>query len=99
MDAFFGLDTPTAGDRDTALLTTTHDPVELSILRSILDTEQIPYRVLERGSGGIAKVIAGYSTLGTDIFVPTACLEAARELLDAYRNGEVVEDGETPDEV
>jgi hypothetical protein len=29
---------------------------------------------------------------GTDIFVPTEVLEQAQELLDAYRNGEVVED-------
>ena len=97
MDAFFGLDKPMEAGKDTALLTTVHDSVELSIIRSILEGENIPYRVLERGSGGVVKVIAGYSMFGTDVFVPADMLETAQELLDAYRNGEVVEDESTED--
>ena len=97
MDAFFGLDKPMEAGKDTALLTTVHDGVELSIIRSILEGENIPYRVLERGSGGVVKVIAGYSMFGTDVFVPADMLETALELLDAYRNGEVVEDEDAED--
>ncbi len=92
MDRLFGLDQPVSGDEYTAHLTTAHDNVELSILRSILEGEEIPYRVRERGSGGVVKVIAGYSMYGSDIFVPAALLEKATELLDAYRNGEVIEE-------
>ena len=100
MDSLFGLDRPASYDEYTAHLTTVHDPVELGIVRSILDAEKIPYRVRERGSGGIVKVIAGYSMYGTDIFVPAEVLPAAQELLDAYRNGVIVEeDGEDTDEV
>lgn len=92
MDSLFGFDKPSAHDEYTAILTTVHDPVELGILRSILEAEKIPYRVRERGSGGMVKVIAGYSMFGTDILVPAEALATAEELLDAYRNGEVVED-------
>ena len=92
MDSLFGFDKPTPTDEFTAILTTTYDPIELSIIRSILEGEKIPYRVRERGSGGMVKVIAGYSMYGSDIFVPAELLEKATELLDAYRNGEVLEE-------
>lgn len=101
MDHLFGLDKPASHDEYTAHLTTVHDNVELSIVRSILEGENIPYRVRERGSGGVVRVIAGYSMYGTDIFVPAEVLESATELLDAYRNGEVIEgngDGMQEDE-
>ncbi len=88
----FGLDKPAACDEYTAHLTTVHDPAELSIVRSILDSEKIPYRVRERGSGGMVKVIAGYSMYGTDIFVPKELEESAKELLDAFRNGTPVDE-------
>ena len=43
------------------------------------------------------RIIAGYSVMGSDIFVPEELLEQATELLDAYRNGEdVEEDAITP---
>ena len=100
MDSFFGLDTPAKGDQDSALLTTTHDSVEREIICSILNAEEIPYRVVERGSGAMVKMLAGYSMFGSDIFVPTALLEQATALLDAFRNGEIVEDeAEADDEV
>jgi len=92
MDRFFGLDKVSAHDENAAHLTTVHNQVELSIVRSILDGEEIPYQTRERGSGGAVTVIAGYSMFGTDIFVPKAMLERACEVLDAYRNGENVED-------
>ncbi len=95
----FGLDKPSACDEHTAYLTTVHDNGELSVVRSILDGESIPYRVRERGSGGMVKVIAGYSMYGTDIFVPKEMEAAARELLDAFRNGEVVEEEDLIDDV
>ncbi len=97
MDRLFGLDKPASHDEYTAHLTTVHDNVELSIVRSILDGENIPYRVRERGSGGVVRVIAGYSMYGTDIFVPAEVLESATELLDAYRNGESVEEDDLGD--
>ncbi len=92
MDFFFGLDKPTKPDEGTSLLTTTQDPIELEIIRDILQSEGIPCRTKERGSGSSVKVIAGYTRYGTDVYVPTSALEQAMELLDAFRNGEIVED-------
>ena len=88
----FGLSKPKKVDDGTSLLTTTHDEIELTIIKSILEGEEIPYMVGDRGVGGAMRVISGYSMFGTDVFVPTECMEKATELLDAYRNGEVVED-------
>ena len=73
------------------LLVTTHDNIEQSILQSILDGEGVPYMVNDRGSGSAVRIIAGYSMFGTDIYVPRDVIEQARELLEAYRNGEEVE--------
>ena len=98
MDFMFGLDKPRRADEGMALLTTTHDNIELSILQSILEGEKIPYAIYDRGSGGVMRIIAGYSVMGTDIFVPEEVLEQATELLDAYRNGEEVVDEEMTEE-
>lgn len=92
MDRFFGLDKVSAHDESCELLVTVNDNVALSVLRSILDGESIPYLIRERGSGSSVKIIAGYSMFGTDVFVPKSALERAREVLDAYRNGEDVEE-------
>ena len=91
-DPLFGLDRESPHDDSTELLTTVHDNVELSVLRSILDGEEIPYMIRERGSGSSVKIIAGYSMYGTDVFVPKAAAEHAREVLDAYRSAEPVND-------
>ena len=94
MDFLFGLDKPGKTDKDTAFLTTVHDSVELEIIRDILAEEGIPCRSTERGSGSAVKIITGYSMYGSDVYVPVAALEKAQELLEAFRNAEIVEDGE-----
>ncbi len=93
MDRLFGLDRSHSED-GMELLTTAHDDVELSILKSILEDEGIPCLTQDRGSGSSVRLITGYSMYGTDILVPADCLEKAKEILDAYRNAEPVEDWE-----
>ena len=92
MDRFFGLDKVGAHDKDTALLTTVHDDVEKSLLCGILEEEGIPFRLKDRGSGEVVRILSGFSQFGSDIFVPLALLDRATELLEAYRNGVVVDD-------
>ena len=95
MKDIFGLDKPAACDEFNAHLTTVHDNAELCVVRSILEGEKIPYRVRERGSGGMVKVIAGYSMYGTDIFVPSTALETATALItppDAEENADESEE-------
>ena len=91
MDSIFGLDKPHS-EEGMELLTTTHDDVELAILSSILEDEKIPFLTHDRGGGGSVRIITGYSMFGTDILVPAQELERAREILQAYREGEPVED-------
>ena len=91
-DFLFGLDGSAKFDENLELLTTVYDNVELSILRSVLEGENVPYMTRERGSGSSVRIIAGYSMFGTDIFVPKAVFERAQEVLEAYRNAELIED-------
>ena len=91
MDHLFGLDQPVSID-GLAVLTTAHNEIELSVLRSILEGEEIPYMTQDRGSGGLVRIITGNTLYGTDIYVLPADLERATEILDAYRNAEPVED-------
>ena len=94
MDFFFGLDKPTMPIEGVAILTTVFGNVELSIIRSILEGEGIPFRVRDRGAGGIVRVVAGDSPFGCDILVPEEKLAEATELLDAYRNAELIEESD-----
>ena len=99
MDRFFGLDNPAKADKDTALLTTTHDDVEKNIICGILAEENIPFLAKDRGAGEAVRVVTGYSMYGCDIFVPGDLFEKANALLDDYRNGEpVFDDGEIVEE-
>lgn len=92
MDRFFGLDKSGTPDKNSMLLTTTHDDVEKSIICGILEEEQIPYMVKDRGAGEVVRVATGFSMFGCDIYVPSALFEQANELLEIYRNGEPVFD-------
>ena len=92
MDKFFGLDKTNSPMKGAVLLTTVHDEVEKNLLCGILEEEQIPYLTKDRGSGEVTRILTGFSLFGCDIYVPEALLERATELLDAYRNGEVLEE-------
>ena len=92
MGFLFGIDKPSAPFEGAALLTTVNGNIELSLIRSILEGEGIPYHVRDRGAGGVVRVLAGDSPFSCDILVPEALQERALELLEAYRNGEAVEE-------
>ena len=95
-DNLFGLDKPVAKD-DMAHLTTAHNDIELSVLCSILEGEEIPYITHDRGVGSVMRILAGDNTCGSDIYVLPADLERANGVLDAYRNAEPIEE-ETDEE-
>ena len=92
MDRFFGLEHASKQGEKISLLTTVHDDVEKNLLCGILEEEKIPYLLKDRGSGEAVRILSGFSLFGSDIYVPTELLGVATELLDAYRNGEAVED-------
>lgn len=75
--AFFGLDRPVdPHDENMALVETVHNNIRLAIVRSILDSENIPYVIKMRGSNAVG-VITGSPTFGADVFVHKDALEDA----------------------
>ena len=83
MDSFFGLDKVSSHDEGLELLFTVYDPAELAVVESILRDAQIPYLRRERGSGGMMKIMAGFSVFGTDIFVLKEHLETAKGIFES----------------
>ena len=80
MDTFFGLDRP-AKVEDLVLLSTFNDPVTLSIAEELLTEGGVPFLKKERGAGGVVRMIVGFQTFGSDIFVLPEDLDKANELL------------------
>ena len=81
-DKLFGLDQPKKPAEDTGeLLTTTYGNEELAAIEALLRSAEIPYRLCDRGAGGIVRVISGYTMYGTDVFVREEDAQTAQELL------------------
>ena len=82
LDKLFGLDKPEKTTEETGvLLTTAHGNEELAAIEALLRSAEIPYRLTDRGAGGVVRVISGYTMYGTDVFVRQQDLETAQELL------------------
>ena len=95
-DKLFGLDKAKPAEEGTELLTTVYDNVQLSMVRSLLEAESIPYMVRERGSGSAVKIVMGVSSFGSDVYVPASKLEEATDAIAALLGEDVefIEDGE-----
>lgn len=83
-------------------LTTVYDIAILGMVRGLLEDADIPYLVHERATGSAMRIMTGFSLYGTDIFVPKAAEETARDLIAGIdTNGEgaepvtILEDEET----
>ena len=78
----FGLDHP-ANDDDLVLLRTFHDDISLAMAEEVLRDEEILFVKKDRGSGSAVRIVVGFSTFGTDLFVAPDDLERATELMQA----------------
>ena len=91
---FFGLDKP-ASDENLVLLRTFHDDVSVTMAEEVLRDEEIPFVKKDRGSGSAVRLVVGFSTYGTDLFVAPDDLEKGRELMQAlFEVDYAVRDGE-----
>lgn len=90
--SIFGLDKVSHHDKGLELLTTVFDNEQLSVIRGILEGENIPYMIKERGSGSSVKIITGFSIFGTDIFVRSEDLEVATALITPDGEAETTEE-------
>ena len=95
-EKLFGLDQPKRAEEGTELLVTVYDNVRLSMVRSLLEAESIPYLIRERGSGSAVKIVTGISSFGSDVYVPASKLETATDAIAVLLGEDVefVEDGE-----
>ena len=66
---------------DVVLLTTVYDVAMLGMVRGLLEDAEIPYLVHERATGSAMRIMTGFSMYGTDIFIPQAAEETARDLI------------------
>jgi hypothetical protein len=81
-DKLFGLEKPEkTSDETGVLLTTAHGNEELAAIEALLRSADIPYRLSDRGAGGVVRVISGYTMYGTDVYVREQDMETAQELL------------------
>jgi hypothetical protein len=80
MDRLFGFDKP-SDQKGLALVATIYNPAELAVIKTVLDDAEIPFLAKDRGSGGMVKVVMGFSVYGTDIFVREQDAEVAMALL------------------
>ena len=91
MSDLFGLEKPhkiSDGD-DVSHLITVYDVAVLGIVRGMLEDENIPYLVRERGTGSAMRLITGFSLFGTDVYVPTHALEIAKALVAGLEDAEI----------
>ena len=99
LDKLFGLEKPVKTTEETgALLTTAHSNEELAAIEAMLRSAEIPYRLMDRGAGGVVRVISGYNMYGTDVFVREEDLETARELLTPVDTDEAEAEETTEEE-
>ena len=66
-----------------ALLTTVQKTYEADNIAALLSMEDIPILKKHRGTGGYLDIYMGTSMYGIDIYVPSECLDKAKEILDA----------------
>ena len=79
---FFGLNAPANTD-ELALLRTFHDDISVAMAEEVLRDEGILFVKKDRGSGSAVRIVVGFSTFGTDLFVAPDDLEKATELMQA----------------
>lgn len=71
-------------DLEMVLLKTTNTDYELAITKSILEDNNIPYILREKGIGGYMRIIGGTSIYGTDILVEESTYEKAKDILKNF---------------
>lgn len=70
-------------DIDLVLLKTANNRFELDMIKGVLEDNQIPYILQEKGSGGYLKIISGSSMFGSDILVEKSQYEKAIDLINS----------------
>ena len=81
MAHLFPNEKPAPSPEGSELIATLFDPIKVVIVKGILESEEVPFLIKERGAGSYLTIIMGTSYLGTDVYVPTSYVDRALELL------------------
>lgn len=71
-------------DIEMISLKTVYNSVELNFIENLLDENNIPYILQDRGSGGYMRIYSGFSVYGTDVLVEKSMLEKAKDIVDEF---------------
>lgn len=69
---------------ELVLLKTITNDYELSLIKNLLEDNQIPYLVKDYGIGGYMRIITASSMYRTDILVEISSYEKAKEIIDEF---------------
>ena len=67
-------------------------------IEELLKEEEIPYLKKDRGTGSAMRIMMGQSFYGTDIYVPSALLEKALELITPADGADCGEEEDAPED-
>ena len=99
MSHLFPNEKPAPAPEGGELIATVYDPLKAAIIKGILESEEVPFLIKERGAGSYLSIIMGSNYLGTDVYVPASFVDRALELLAPLFEGEDEEiDEETEEE-
>ena len=69
---------------NTVILRTTNNNNELNMIKVLLEENNIPYIIRDRGPGGHMRIISGQSIYPSDILVEESQIERAELLIDEF---------------
>ena len=69
---------------ELVLLKTITNDYELSLIKNLLDDNEIPYIVKDYGIGGYMRIITASSMYRTDILVEISSYDKAKEIIDEF---------------
>lgn len=68
---------------ELVLLMNANNDFELNMARSVLEDNNIPYIIKDRGAGGYMRIIGALPVFNSDIYVERASFDRAAELLES----------------
>lgn len=63
-------------------LKTVNSDYELNLIKGLLDENNIPYVIKDRGVGGYMRIIGGTNLYGTDILVEKSLLDKSKSIIE-----------------
>lgn len=72
------------GSIELVLLASPNTEYELSVIKSLLEENNIPYIIRDKGIGGYMRIVTGGSMFGTEILVEKSQLEQSLHILEEF---------------